>query len=55
MSTLGVEVSNSGQAVRFGVTAMTDERLVSSGDECVDDGTPNETGSAEDDHSHRDT
>jgi hypothetical protein len=52
MSTLGVEVSNSGEAIRFGVTAMTDELLVSSGDQCVDDGTPNETGSAEDDHSH---
>lgn len=52
MSTVGVEVSNSGEAVRFGVTAMTDERLVSCSNEGIDDSAAYEAGAAEHDHAH---
>ena len=53
--TRGVEVGNGGQIFGFALTAMTDERVVSRGDEGIDDGPPDEAGSPEDDYSHAQT
>jgi hypothetical protein len=52
MPAIGVEVGNGGKAVRFGVSSVTHERLVSSRNQGIDDGPADEARSAEDDDSH---
>jgi hypothetical protein len=50
---LSMEMGNGRQAVSLSGAAMTDQRIVSCSRQSIDDGAPNEAGSAENDHAHR--